>query len=133
MRDRTASTAGSPYLQPAAIRPGVSAEVRALLDVERDRTRDRIASLISDLDDIVAGLAHSNVDDEHDPEGSTVAFERARVAALLEQDRAYLAAIEEAFQREASGAYGLCERCGDPIPPERLTVLPAARYCIRCC
>ncbi|MGB8648296.1 MAG: TraR/DksA C4-type zinc finger protein, partial [Anaerolineae bacterium] len=25
-----------------------------------------------------------------------------------------------------------CEHCGQPIPPERLLVLPEARLCVRC-
>ena len=47
----------------------------------------RIAALTAELDDIVAATADANVDDEHDPEGSTIAFERARVSTLLSQGR----------------------------------------------
>ena len=49
----------------------------------------RIAALTAELEDIVAATTHANVDDEHDPEGSTIAFERAN-PTLLSQGRAYL-------------------------------------------
>ena len=29
------------------------------------------------------------------------------------------------------GTYGLCEKCGQPIPPERLEANPAARFCLK--
>ena len=39
----------------------------------------------------------SNADDEHDPEGATIAFERQQVVALLEQARRRLADVEAAL------------------------------------
>jgi DnaK suppressor protein len=92
----------------------------------------RIAALAVELDDIVAATADANVDDEHDPEGSTIAFERARVTTLLSQGRAYLEELELAHHRVEDGTYGMCERCGSAIPPERLRARPVARTCIRC-
>ena len=68
----------------------------------------RIAALSAELDDIVAATADANVDDEHDPEGSTIAFERARVSTLLSQGRAYLGELELAHCRFEDGTYGMC-------------------------
>jgi len=95
-------------------------------------TTARIASLTAELDDIVDGAGDGNVDDEHDPEGSTVAFERARVSALLRQGRAYLGELARAQGRLSEGTYGVCEHCGAAIPSERLRARPVARTCIRC-
>lgn len=92
----------------------------------------RIAALIAELDDIVAATTDANVDDEHDPEGSTIAFERARVSALLSQGRAYLGELALAQCRVGDGTYGVCERCGSAIPPERLSARPVARTCVQC-
>jgi DnaK suppressor protein len=105
---------------------------QGLLDVEQEKTMARIAALTAELDDIVAATADANVDDEHDPEGSTIAFERARVSTLLSQGRAYLEELELARHRVEEGTYGICERCGSAIPPERLRARPVARTCIRC-
>lgn len=72
------------------------------------------------------------VDDEHDPEGATIAFERAQVAALLRDERVLLAATDAALLRLAQGAYGNCSRCGGAISAERLAALPATPTCIAC-
>lgn len=71
-------------------------------------------------------------DDEHDPEGATVAYERQHVAALLQQAREHLAQIELARRRLAEGRYGVCEGCGQPIGAQRLAARPAATHCLRC-
>lgn len=40
--------------------------------------------------------------------------------------------IDEALTRIAQGTYGICERCGEPIPYARLEVVPYARLCMKC-
>jgi DnaK suppressor protein len=102
------------------------------LSTEKQATLSRIESLTSDIEDIDAGIAGANSDDEHDPEGSTLAFERARISTLLGQDRAYLEEIEQAQGRLVDGTYGACEWCGTAIPDERLAARPVARVCVQC-
>lgn len=51
---------------------------------------------------------------------------------LLGQLRERAASTEEALSRIRSGVYGICERCGKAIQPDRLTVLPDTRICIAC-
>jgi RNA polymerase-binding protein DksA len=99
---------------------------------ERAAAQAQIESLTREFDDVVAASRASNADDEHDPEGATIAFERQQVVALLDQARARLADIEAALARRDAGDYGICENCGRPIAPERLAARPAARTCIDC-
>lgn len=106
--------------------------VRAVLAAERDTTLARIGAMTSDFDDMVAAAEGSNDDDEHDPEGSTLAFERAQVSALLLEARAYLGDLDRALARLDSGDYWDCARCGAPIAPERLLARPATETCIDC-
>jgi len=106
--------------------------IRDMLDEEQRRTLSRIGAMSGDFDGIVAGSVGSNSDDEHDPEGSTIAFERTQVGALLRDARAYFADLDGAVARLNAGTYGTCERCGRPIAPERLAARPAARACIAC-
>ena len=73
-----------------------------------------------------------NADDEHDPEGATIAFERSQVDALVRQTEQHLAEVDAALARLADGTYGLCERCGRPIPEGRLEARPVARTCVPC-
>jgi RNA polymerase-binding transcription factor DksA len=102
------------------------------LDAEREATMARIGAMTAEFEAIVASASGSNADDEHDPEGSTLAYERARVAALLADAHAYLDELDRASTRLAGGAYLHCERCGAPIDPERLVARPATRTCVRC-
>ncbi len=107
-------------------------DARAALTEERDRTRDRLARLTGDYAGIVEASQDSNADDEHDPEGSTIAFERSQVGALAEQARLHLVEIDAALARLADRSYGTCERCGRPIAAGRLEARPTARTCIAC-
>lgn len=102
------------------------------LMADRAATLDRIASMTADLAGLADAAAGSNLDDEHDPEGATVSYERAQLAALLTQMNSHLADADAALQRLSRHRYGLCEGCGTPITAERLAALPAARLCIAC-
>jgi len=104
---------------------------RNLLAAERESTEGRLAALQRDFDGIVSAAA-AGTDDEHDPEGSSTAFDRQHVAALIVQARDQLAEIARAAGRLEDGSYGTCERCGRQISAERLAVRPAASTCIGC-
>jgi RNA polymerase-binding transcription factor DksA len=102
------------------------------LEAERAAAEEQIAALTRDFEALVAASQASNADDEHDPEGATIAFERQQVVALLEAARRRLAEVDAALARRAEGRYGVCESCGRPIAAGRLAVRPAARTCIDC-
>lgn len=105
---------------------------RTLLDAERRETLARLATLTGDFDALVSASEGSNADDEHDPEGATIAFERSQVDALARQAREHLREIDAALARLDAGDYGTCERCGRPISAGRLEARPTARTCIDC-
>ena len=107
-------------------------DARRLLEDERRRTELRLAMLTDDYAGVVAASQDTNADDEHDPEGATIAFERSQVGALARQAREHLAEIDAALARLADGSYGRCESCGAPIGEERLEARPTARLCIGC-
>ncbi|GLY69115.1 DnaK suppressor protein [Amycolatopsis taiwanensis] len=108
------------------------AVVEARLLAERAATVRRIDGLARQVEGIVESSAWATNDDEHDPEGATVAFERAQVQDLLRQARAELAEFDSAAGRLRAGTYGRCERCGGAIADGRLEALPATRTCIAC-
>lgn len=105
---------------------------RGRLEAERSLVLSRLAALTSDHDAMVAASLDTNADDEHDPEGATIAFERSQIGALVAQARAHLSEISAALDRLAAGTYGTCEACGLPIPPGRLEARPTARRCVAC-
>ncbi len=80
----------------------------------------------------VAASEDSNADDEHDPEGSTIAFERQQVLALLAQVRATGDQLRRSLAAAEAGTYETCELCGGAIDPLRLEARPQARTCIGC-
>jgi len=90
------------------------------------------ATLARDLEALFAASRDSNADDEHDPEGVTIGFERAQLTSLLAAARERVAEVDDALRRVETAAYGVCEKCGLPIGEERLAVRPFARFCIRC-
>ncbi|WP_350224865.1 TraR/DksA C4-type zinc finger protein [Arthrobacter sp. fls2-241-R2A-200] len=93
--------------------------------LERSHTRS-----IRDITSVNAARQDSNVDDEHDPEGSTIAFELSQATALLKQSRASLAQIEAALGRISQGTYGVCSVCGAAIPEGRLEARPWTPFCV---
>ncbi|GGI08514.1 TraR/DksA family transcriptional regulator [Egicoccus halophilus] len=113
-----------------ATRPDAAA-LRTAIDFEQQRTGGRIVALERDLAVLQDATADSP-DDEHDPEGATIAFERQQVVALLRAARSRLAELDDACDRLAAGDYGFCAECGQPIPRERLLARPAVRRCASC-
>lgn len=110
---------------------GFEALREALLD-DRTRTTARIKAFSKDFTSIVEASQLANTDDEHDPEGATIAFERSQVTALRASAEAHLVEIDLALQKLDDGTYGICDGCGQTIAPGRLDARPAARYCITC-
>jgi RNA polymerase-binding transcription factor DksA len=110
----------------------VDDDVRTALEAERRRAAERLDRLRGDFDEVVAASRDTNADDEHDPEGATIAFERSQIDTLVRQARDRLAEIDAALERLAAGRHGRCEVCGQPIPAERLEVRPSARTCVGC-
>ncbi len=107
-------------------------DTRAALLAQRADLERQVAAMTGDLTSVMAASEDSNADDEHDPEGQTIAFERQQLAALLAQARSRLADVDRALASLGEGSYGVCERCGDPIGAERLEARPSARTCIHC-
>jgi DnaK suppressor protein len=103
---------------------------RILLEEERERKLALLPALRQDITSVNAARQDSNVDDEHDPEGATIAFELSQASTLLAKSAAVLAEIEAALARIAGGSYGFCQICGGPIAEGRLEARPWTPYCI---
>lgn len=105
---------------------------RAGLLAKRAETLRRLRGLDDSFTDIVESAYDSNLDDEHDPEGSTIAVSRAQVSSLAADARAGLADIDHALARLDAGTYTTCTRCGGQIEDARLEARPATTLCIAC-
>ena len=105
---------------------------RARLEAALAENAAQLGALARQHEQIVSASRDSNADDEHDPEGATIAFERQQVVALVEQLERSRADIERALSLHDAGGYGTCERCAGPIGAARLEARPTARTCITC-
>jgi DnaK suppressor protein len=76
-------------------------------------------------------LAQSNVSADIG-QGDPKEMERALARSLISVHERKLAAIEQALKEAQRGHYGICDRCGQPIDPERLEAIPEATLCISC-
>lgn len=109
-----------------------NARIRAALAALEVDAIQSIAELGGNIDSIVAARQDSNSDDEHDPEGTTLAFERSQSDALLRQAEQRLKDILAARARLEDGTFGACAMCGGRISPGRLEARPYATTCIEC-
>lgn len=110
----------------------MTSDPREALLAKRAETVQRLDALGVSFDDIVEAARDSNLDDEHDPEGTTVAVSRAQVSSLIAEGREALRAVDAALRRLDDGTYGACVECGAAIGAARLEARPAATTCIAC-
>ena len=103
---------------------------RALLLGRRDDSSALLVALERDFAAMLTASEASNADDEHDPEGATIAFERAQLDASIADLRRQIGQIDAALVRIDEGSFGLCTVCGMPIPGARLEVRPEATTCV---
>lgn len=108
--------------------PAFVAGLRAQLEEQRVHLRREIEDQGADPDaDEVAF-----VDDAGFSDRSHSTEERSRLISVVKALRSNLRDVERALAKIEAGTYGMCERCGDPIGPERLEALPWAILCIDC-
>ncbi len=108
-----------------------SGQAVARLHEQRRDLRVRVARLSEDMAALIAASRDSNADDEHDPEGQTIAYERSQLSAVTSQALEHLTEVDAALERVATGRYGVCETCGKPIDEARLEARPTARSCVQ--
>ncbi len=106
--------------------------VRSRLAAERAVLAESVVAGSRSLEGLLASQRDTAADDEHDPEGPTVAIQRAEAAAMLLQSRRHLAEVDAALHRLSTGTYGVCASCGRDIPKSRLQARPEAELCVHC-
>jgi RNA polymerase-binding transcription factor DksA len=100
--------------------------------VERAEATRLVEALSIELQGIIESVSLSSTDDEHDPDGATSGYERAKTTAMLRRAEDRLVELDQAAERLRAGTYGRCEQCGDEIGHERLDALVGATRCRTC-
>jgi DnaK suppressor protein len=107
----------------AANTKAVSGDERRTLEQERAQTvteLERLRELIKDQPENNADAVDVDV------------YEREKNIALARRLETRIGEIDNALRAADKGTYGICERCGNAIDPERLKALPEATLCINC-
>lgn len=116
---------------------------RKFSDAQRAAFRELLEAQLNDAQ-LSATAAHRNMllisdarqdsstDDEHDPEGVTLAYERSQESAMERLATERFAAASAALAKLDAGTYGDCQNCGQAIAVARLEARPAATLCIDC-
>jgi len=108
-------------------------EFRVLLEQERERIKNAIDYLHQEnpgnMEEELGELGGRGTDN-HMGDMASVTFDRELDQGLEEGAQQTLEQIERALSRIDDGTYGTCERCGKPIPEERLRARPWATLCI---
>jgi RNA polymerase-binding protein DksA len=100
-----------------------------LLDL-RSRVLGAAQDLVSDDDD--ASELSSAAGDQHLADHASDMFDREVDESLEENAEQLVQDIDAALVRIDQGTYGVCARCGSPIPVERLDAVPYATLCVDC-
>ena len=106
--------------------------LRARLCADRKAVTSIIESSRESIARLLASRSSADGDDEHDPEGGTIAVQFSESTALLEHARHHLDQVNAALAKFADGTYGRCEPCTAHIATGRLEARPHAVYCVRC-
>ena len=134
------TTKAAPAVQSSAVAASKAtpaekflAEQRAELLTERASYVEAAESLRQEAEMLAEDMEPGDIQfDEESGEGDTLNVERERDLALSAQARAAVDEIDRALAKMDAGTYGVCERCGQPIPKARLKALPYAALCVAC-
>jgi DnaK suppressor protein len=106
-------------------------KIRQALVERRDELQTEYDQSLSEITELQRErLADSAGDDQADT--GTKTFEREQEISLANNLLERITQVERAIDRLGAGNYGWCERCGDPIPVERLAAFPSATLCVSC-
>ncbi len=96
--------------------------------------RERVLRAAHDIveDDTEDGELSSAVGDQHLADHASEMFDREVDESLEENAELIVREIDAALERIDAGTYGICVRCGQPIPEERLAAVPYAVLCVPC-
>jgi RNA polymerase-binding transcription factor DksA len=135
-KDRSKDGAAAATEQAAAPSAGDAAFLesqRQLLLEEREAHTRQAAGLRAEAEQLAEERDPGDVQfDEESGQGDTMNVERERDLALSAQALQQVQEIDAALAKIDKGTYGLCERCGQPIPKERLKALPWAALDVGC-
>jgi DnaK suppressor protein len=105
---------------------------RTLIEEERQRVLHRLGMIEEEIQGMAANQSGNQSYSNHMADIGSDVIEQEQAFLHASQGTDYLIALEAALRRVDKGTYGVCEECGDKIPPRRLEAFLAASLCIKC-
>jgi RNA polymerase-binding transcription factor DksA len=110
---------------------------RAELEQRLLKERDRVLQRLERHDE---SIATSDEDGDlttyplHLADEGTDTMEQEKDLMLRSKEGDHLQLIDSALRKlyREPEQFGVCENCGEPIPDERLDLVPWTRYCLKC-
>jgi len=128
----TARKAPAKKARSAALDKFLEAQRQALIEERSVYTR-QAQSLRAEAEKLAEDWEPGDATfDEEGGEGDSLNVERERDLALSAAALAAIEEIDKALGKIDLGTYGICERCEESIPRERLKAVPQAALCVRC-
>lgn len=106
-------------------------KIRTALAARLDELRGEYDHTLSEITELQRDRFTDSAGDDQADTG-TKTFEREQEISLANSILERIAQVERALERLDEGGYGWCERCGNPIPAERLAAFPSATLCVSC-
>lgn len=113
---------------------------KTFLTTQKNLLEERKKQILTELN--YDGVQNKHADNEFDarfPNFGDKEDENAAEVATFESNLSMeknlevsLFNVNKALKKIDDGTYGLCEKCGKPIDPERLKAFPSATVCMDC-
>lgn len=95
--------------------------------------RARLVHQMSELGANESGELRHDLDfSEGFADAAATTAERTEVLGIVDSLKTRLDKVDASLARIEDGTYGICSRCANRIPPERMEALPISRLCVRC-
>jgi len=112
---------------------------RKELELMRVKLLEERERIVADLQSLEEQTASTPKDASGDLSGysshmadSSDSMEREKAFLFASVKRRRLDELGLALQHLDAGTFGICESCGNPIPPKRLERMPGATMCVSC-
>lgn len=106
-------------------------EIKAALTKRRDELVKELASSADQVAENDYDAKFIDLGDKDDENAAEVAMFEKNLS-LEKTLEVSLYNVNRALKKIEEGDYGICEKCGNPIRPERLAAFPSATSCMDC-
>ncbi|MGI6375621.1 MAG: TraR/DksA C4-type zinc finger protein [Anaerolineae bacterium] len=101
-----------------------------------ERLRNERESAVREIARLEAQLKEeiepASATDDDSADAAADIYERGKIISLIDNLENKIHSLDRALEMVADGTYGICEKCGEAIPIERLQIMPETTLCVRC-